>query len=318
MSHQDDFPTLDCHEADNTERAAAFGNVYECWGDERPIDDYVAWRMQSVQHARATWYVGTVDGVVAASLGAYPIVLRAGDQGFAGYGIGAVHTRPEYRRRGYARTLFEWVERQQIAQGAEFGLLYSDIKPEYYGLMGYQLCESHYAWGLPRPGLTPGDPAATGRLEPFDPLEQAAPLASMYAEGQRGRSIWIERDEIYWEWVRGRYPDHEWLWWIPGSDDEPRGYAQLKHTESETRVFDWALRAESDAGAYWRSLVTMAAERGIARFGGWLPDHAALKSVLDVTPRIKELTMIKPLTDRAPWDEAYRDDADFFTECDHI
>ncbi|GIS61224.1 MAG: hypothetical protein CM1200mP2_34490 [Planctomycetaceae bacterium] len=88
MSTDNSSPRLDCHIANDTERAAAFGNVHECWGDERSVEDYVAWRMQSIQHARASWYVGCVDGRVATSLGAYPIVLRAGGQSWPGYGIG--------------------------------------------------------------------------------------------------------------------------------------------------------------------------------------------------------------------------------------
>ena len=102
MSTDTSVPRLDCHIANDTERAAAFGNVHECWGDVRSVEDFVAWRMQSIQHARASWYVGCVDGRVATSLGAYPIVLRAGGQSWPGFGIGAVHTVPEFRRRGYA------------------------------------------------------------------------------------------------------------------------------------------------------------------------------------------------------------------------
>ena len=31
-----------------------------------------------------------------------------------------------------------WGQQQQLDAGAQFGLLYSDIKPEYYGAMGVQ------------------------------------------------------------------------------------------------------------------------------------------------------------------------------------
>ena len=314
MSTTPHGPGLDCHIANDAERAAAFGNVYECWGDERPIDEYVAWRMQSVQHARATWYVGTVDGVVATSLGAYPIVLRAAEKSWPGYAIGAVHTPPEFRRRGYAATLLDWGLQQQLAGGAQFGLLYSDIKPEYYGGMGYRLCDSHYAWAVPRPG----DHASSGRLEQFDPAEMADGLAELYVAAQSSRSIWIERDSVYWDWVRGRYVGHNWFWWIDGGADHPSGYIQLKSTETESRVFDWGVLPGADERAFWETVLQWAANQGVARIGGWLPSSDAIAGCFDVTPRIKELTMLSPLTAEAPWNDAYSTDAAWFTECDHI
>jgi len=315
MSTDTSVPRLDCHIANDSERAAAFGNVHECWGDERSVEDYVAWRMQSIQHARASWYVGCVDGRVATSLGAYPIVLRAGEQSWPGYGIGAVHTVPEFRRRGYAAMLMEWGQQQQLDAGAQFGLLYSDIRPEYYAEMGYRLCESHYAWAVPRVGA---EQAGAGRLERFDPGESAEPLAEMYETVQSPRSIWIERDKVYWDWVRGRYPEHEWYWWVADGHDAPAGYVQLKPTTTETRVFDWGVLPGADERAFWESVLEWAADQGIARIGGWLPSSEAISQCLEVTPRIKELTMLSPLTPAAPWDDAYRRDAAWFTECDHI
>jgi len=307
-------PRLDCHIADDSERAAAFGNVYECWGDERPIEEYVAWRLQSVQHARATWCVGCVDGRVATSLGAYPIVLRAGGRSWPGYAIGAVHTPPEFRRRGYAATLMEWVLQQQLAGGVQFGLLYSDIKPEYYAAMGYRLCDSYYAWAMPRVGEHAGD----GRLERFDPAASAGALARMYVTVQSTRSVWIERDEVYWDWVRGRYPDHEWYWWMAEGSDAPTGYIQLKPAGAEMRVFDWGVLPGEEEQAFWKTVLEWAADRSVARIGGWLPSSEAIAGCFEVTSRIKELTMISGLTPEAPWEDSYSFDAAWFTECDHI
>ena len=314
MSTQPDDARLDCHIANDSERAAAFGNVYECWGDERSLEEYVAWRLQSAQHARATWWVGCVEGSVATSLGAYPIVLRAAGSSWPGYAIGAVHTPPKFRRKGYARTLLDFVEQQQLAEGTQFGLLYSDIKPEYYGASGYRLCDSHYAWAVPRIGEQP----IGGRFERFLPGESTGELAEMYVAAQSSRSVWIERDSVYWDWVRGRYPEHEWYWWVAAGAESPSGYIQLKPTDTETRVFDWGVVEGEEERAFWETLLGWSAEQGLARIGGWLPNSEAIAGCFEVTPRAVEMTMLCPLTPSAPWDDAYARDAAWFTECDHI
>ena len=315
MSSQADVPQLDCHLADDAERVAAFSNAHEWWGEERSVEEYVEWRMQSVQHARASWYVGCVDVRVATSIGVYPIVLRAGGQSCSGYGIGGLHTLPEFRRRGYAAKLMEWVLRQQLNAGTQFGLLYSDIKPEYYAEMGYRLCESYYAWALPRVGT---EQVGDARIESFEPGKSVEALAEMYAAVQSTRSIWIERDDVYWVWILRRYPEHEWCWWVPAEADDPAGYLQVWTTETETRVFDWGVLPGADELSFWKSVLEWAAARGISRIGGWLPSSEAICQCFEITHRIKELTMISPLTPEAPWDDSYMQDTAWFTECDHI
>ena len=192
MFSQAIVPELDCHLADDSERVAAFCNAHEWWGEERK---------DSVAHSRASWYVGCVDGRVATAMGVYPILVRVGGYSCFGCGIGGVHTLPEFRRRGYAAKLMQWILKQQLNAGTQFNLLYSDIKSDYYAKMGYRLCESYYAWAMPQGGI---EQARGARIESLKPGESVEALAKMYESVQSTRTIWIERDDIYWDWVRRR------------------------------------------------------------------------------------------------------------------
>jgi len=44
---------LDYHRANPQEKRAAFANVYEFWGNDLPLDEYVEWRLNSSHHQRA-------------------------------------------------------------------------------------------------------------------------------------------------------------------------------------------------------------------------------------------------------------------------
>ncbi len=303
---------LDCHPADAAEREAAFGNVHEVWGGGLPIEEYLAWRLNSATHARACWYVGCREGRVVTSLGAYPIAVQANGARLEGFSIGAVHTVPDSRRRGYAAELMAWVEQHQVRQGAEVGLLYSDIEPSYYARMGYRLCESYEGWITPEVTVSSGD----GPLLRFSANEQLEQVADLYRRGQAQRRIWIDRDPAYWEWICRRYPEHEWYWWM--KDGQAGGYVQLAASDPEIRLVDWGLESDTDEAAFWDSIINWAARRGVARVGGWLSQTEVTQARFEIQPRIRELTMIKPLVDENLWDEGFVGDAAWFLECDHV
>ena len=134
------MPTaLDCHLASSAEIAAAFRNVHEFWGGDSQIDEFVKQRLASRHHQRATWYVGCVDDTVACSLGAFPFELGIDDSIERAIFIGCVHTRPENRGQGFAPQLFEFVENAEQQAGVKWSLLISDIAPNYYERLGYQI-----------------------------------------------------------------------------------------------------------------------------------------------------------------------------------
>jgi len=121
---------------------------------------------------RATRYVGCMNGEVVSSLACFPIDFIIDGRSVAGISIGSVHTPTKHRGHSYASQLIREVEADQIAQGREIGLLYSDIDPGYYERLGYQLCP---AWH----GTCELDAFETQSLqEPqADPAQRTEPLA---------------------------------------------------------------------------------------------------------------------------------------------
>ena len=123
--------------ASENQRLAAYRNVHEVWSDDLPLDEFLARRLRSVMHNRAEWFVLCVGQSVASSLGRYPLQFNLGGTIVKGSGIGAVHTPPEHRQRGYATALLRQVNEWSRRDGFQVSLLFSDIDPAYYERLGY-------------------------------------------------------------------------------------------------------------------------------------------------------------------------------------
>ncbi len=74
---------------------------------------------------------------------------------------------------------------------------------------------------------------------------------------------------------------------------------------------------ESERSLY-ASLIGLAAARGAARVGGWMPADAVCRELFTVTDREKELTMLKPLVERIHVEDRHCDAAEHFHEIDHV
>src|SRR5690554_4619286 len=96
---------LDCRPASQEDQIEAYRNVFSCWPHADTLDEHIARRLASPQHSRARWFVGRADGKVVVSLGCYPMKYLLRNEPIEGIAIGAVHTVPEYRRRGLAARL---------------------------------------------------------------------------------------------------------------------------------------------------------------------------------------------------------------------
>ena len=269
--------------------------------------------MASVQHQRACWYVGCLDGRVVTSLGAYPLLFQVRGQQVPGFAIGAVHTVRECRKRGYAAALMAWVEEHQRRQGAQLGLLYSDIDPDYYARMGYRLCQCWEGGCTLTPAVRKTKVEQT--LRQFSPGESLARVDDVYRRAQVGRSVWIERSPEYWEWLLARSPADNWYWW-----GETEGYVRVSSAEKELRIVDWSLvAAEPEREVeFWASVVDLAARRSKTQVGGWFPRTTAIVSCFSLQPRQLELTMLKPLSSETAWEDSMGVDAAWFVEVDHV
>jgi predicted N-acetyltransferase YhbS len=313
---------LQCQVATDEQKLAAFTNVHEFWGAGRTLEDHLQHRLASRQHRRATWYVGLLNGRVVASLGCFPMDFHVHGQLCPGIAIGAVHTHPEFRRRGFARHLIEWLEQHVRDAGAQLSLLYSDIDPAYYARLGYQRCPSHEGWADP----VVDDNTDGWQLVRCDPATAAPQLQRLYDRHHAGRTIAVARNSAYWQYlVEKSVEDH--FYWLEDLDGQCRGFARVQ-VGDDLRVVDYALTDTNQEllAQLYRQLLRCATPGPVGRVGGWLPDCPAAREWFQVVERPKEITMIKllPVASEAEWHADKRINqatllaADWFLEIDHV
>jgi predicted N-acetyltransferase YhbS len=78
-------------------------------------------------------------GRVLASMKRYRFNVRYDDEDMAMVGIGAVFTPPELRGHGYAPAIMERIIGEEAAAGTPVATLFSEISPEYYKRVGFEL-----------------------------------------------------------------------------------------------------------------------------------------------------------------------------------
>ena len=305
---------LDIHPASEAERLAAYRNVHDVWGGGLDLESHVQRRLKSVQHNRADWFVGCVDGEVVASLATYPLKFHFRGRVVPGFSIGSVHTRAEARGKGFAPLLIRWVEEYQAASGAELSLLYSDIDPAYYARLGYQVCP---AW-TGTVDTADHSRATSYRLEKFDPLAGIDRLRSFYDDEHGQYEIAIARDAAYWGYLLTRDAGDEFHWVI-GESDTRLGYVRLHVDMQGAKLRDFAFAPETAErlGSLLDAVAASLCERGVPRLCGWLPNVIDGGS-MQLEERPDEITMVKLLAEDAELTDAERSAAMQFREIDHV
>jgi GNAT superfamily N-acetyltransferase len=307
---------LDIHPASPDELVAAHRNVFDIWSKGLPLDEHVRYRLNSPSHRRATWFVGTINGHVATSLGCYPVGFHLRGKNLSGIAIGSVYTLAEYRGRGFAPRLLVGVEDYARRRQAALSVMYSDIGADYYAQLGYQLCPSLEGWCEPRKLPYP---AGESRLVPISPAEHLPAIMMLYAEYHDAMPLSVAREAEYWQAILQK----------SGTDEfhalrEPsgawQGYVRIGHKGDDWRITDFALadQLESSAEQLYLALGELARAGGAARVGGWLSDSNAARKFFELTPRKTEITMIKSLVDSDPLDEATIAGTSRFCEIDHV
>ncbi|MEO1995584.1 MAG: GNAT family N-acetyltransferase, partial [Planctomycetaceae bacterium] len=287
--------SLEMHLADDGERIQAFENVHEFWDGGRTLEQHLAWRLQSAQHLWADWYVGCVEGRVVTSLGAYPLRLRTVDGVCDGIAVGAVHTVPEFRGRGLAPRLLDWAERHHGEKSMRFSVLFSDIDPNFYSRLGYQVCPSWRGrWRQSAIDELQADQYSEYALREFAPLEHLDSMAACYSSWQAGLQVSIERDAGYWGYLVGKAREDRFVWLIDSAGRE-RGYAVyapgLQSTGLREVVVD-----QRDPELTRVLLTLLAAELSNQKAGplqGWVPRVGPFLDLFQVGDRIDEITMVK-------------------------
>jgi len=305
--------SLDVHPASPAELIAAHTNVFDIWSKGLPLDQHIAYRLNSPSHRRATWFVGTLDGQVVVSLGSYPVRFHLYGGEVPGIAIGSVYTLKAFRGQGHAPRLLAEVEKFERSRGAQLSVLYSDIDPNYYARLGYQLCPSLEGWRKPAV-------VDTGyKLVAFLPSEHLAELAALYRGYHGKQPLAFARDDDYWQVMLKKFADDTFCW-VVDAKGVRQGYLRVGRRKNEWRVTDYALSndtAELATGMY-AAFLTLAAGNNVDRVGGWLPDSPAARRFFELTPRKTEITMFKRLVGDAPLADAAIAAAHQFCELDHV
>ena len=309
---------LDIHPASPEERLAAYRNVYDVWSGGFSLEEHLERRVSSVQHNRAEWFVGSLQGEVVTSLGCFGMQFKVNGQTQQGISIGSVHTLVKYRGRGFAPQLIEWVEVFHRKAGATISLLYSDIDPGYYQRLGYQLCP---AWegsvdlqNTSRSAMLPEH-----QLVPMSLPEDRQAFEELYDSYHARCALSIARSSEYWEYLFQKSVGDE-LFWLQCSTGKRLGYVRLNATDDKLKIRDWAFIECSEAllAALIQVVIADAANREVAQLFGWLPNIEPLRSMVSLEKREMEIPMLKSLCADANLPDELISSAEFFQEIDHV
>ncbi|MDE0737271.1 MAG: GNAT family N-acetyltransferase, partial [Pirellulaceae bacterium] len=306
-----------CTYANPDQQQAAYRNVHEFWDGGRTLEEHLQWLSTSPQHNRARWCVGCIDDQVVVSLGCYPVQLSWQGEQITTILIGAVYTLPAYRGRGYAPRLLAWVEEQERQRGAGASGLFSDIDPDYYERFGYERCDS---WELKISVKAALETEATRwTLRPIDPHQQLPRLRQWYEASQRNLSVWLVRDDAYWQYMLNKSAA-DCFFELVDTQDESHGYVRLQAKADSWVIRDWGLAQPGTASLedMLVAIVQQASQQGITAIGGWLPLLEGFSEMVDCESRLQEITMFKSLDpDRQVAPEIVQAAA-YLREIDHI
>jgi predicted N-acetyltransferase YhbS len=292
------------HPADSDEQIEAYRNAHETWGGGAEREAWVERRLESHRHNRAEWWVLTTDGEVAASLGRYPLQFRLDDELVEGFGVGAVHTRPAHRGRGYATRLVRQLHEARRAAGDTLALLFSDIRPNFYRRLGYAVCADRRFDTDELRTIAQGGERCS--LQPLDAAARRDELAEWYRLAHADDALWLARDDDYWESTLRENPDDRFFE-VRDAAGVGSGYIRCGKNGERLDLFEVALPGADEplAVACYRALADLAVAGGAQRLHQSFPPPGPLIGRFDDNRRDDEITMIARLDpDRSlsePW-----------------
>ena len=319
---------LEIHLANDVELRAAHANAHDVWSMGLPLAAHIQRRLTAAHHRRATWIVGTLAGRVVCCLGLHPLEFQLRGAKVPGVGVASVHTLAEFRGRGFAPQLIAWSEEYARTRGAQLSVLFSDVNPNYYERMGYQLAPAHRGEAIVAERLASAQrllDEGNARLEPFVAATNLEMLQRIYTDDHGREPLSIARSEEYWRYLIARQPDDEFAMLLVGG--RPVGYARWKVAGDALFLRDLAVVSDETSGRapgrsqrdlLFAGLIRRASEKGLARVVGWLPDGAAEQRWFRIEPRPIEITMFKPLVAGVHIDAEQLAAADRFHEIDHV
>jgi predicted N-acetyltransferase YhbS len=297
------------------------------WAGGRDFRTYVAHNLEiarSPYGRRHFRTLGLVDGnETVASFKRYDRLMHVGTQRLRAFGIGAVFTPPEHRRRGYAGVMLATALDRARADGYDVAFLFSDIRPQFYLMLGFTELPS-------REVSLRADALPSARLEPELLTDRDwNGLQRCYDLGERSRSAGFLRTPLVWEYMRTRMrQDTE-----PGAGHETN--LVVRHGRGVGAYVLGARVPERDAyvvneygfaGASAAEAIPAllrAAAGDLRRVVGWLPPGGARDALPkgSVRKRTKAIFMAAPLSIRGKRlvrEFGESDSADACWHADHV
>lgn len=294
--------SVSIHEASEQERREAFRKSHESWGEDTDVETWVEERLESPRHRRADWWVLKNDGDVGASLGLYSLTFNYRGDRLDGFGIGAVHTDPDHRGKGYATELSRRVEEQLSERGAQIGLLFSDIEPGFYEGLGYSIASDRRFDTDELRALAEGSPRAG--LHPVEPEERLEELMIWYDDAHEDARLYLDRGRKYWTNILSETPDHRFFG-VSRPGGREQGYIRVRTEDETVEVMELILPGATPRtrAAAYRALADLALARRWSRIRQHFAPPAPLLSHFDDNRRDRAITMLVPTGDEVAFDE---------------
>lgn len=171
------------------------------WAGRRDLQTYVA---DTLAIARSRFgrrhyrTIGLYDGrTLLASFKGYDRTMHDGRNRSRALGIGAVFTPDRFRGRGYATAMLGAALDRARADGYDLAYLFSDVRPQFYGEIGFQTLPSRRI--ALRADTLPSKRLTVAQLRESD----WKAVRRCYELSARGH-LRFERTPLVWEWIRLR------------------------------------------------------------------------------------------------------------------
>jgi len=285
-------------EADDELLPAIFRNVHESWGGGLPVAEFVARRLRSPHHRRARWFAALLGAEPVSSLGWFPLKLSIDGRVAGAIGIGAVHTVPQWRGRGFASHLIRHVLAQARRQQLDLALLFTEIEPAFYERFGFRCCRAAVQTAVVnRPVKRPQRFA----FEPIHPQQHLAWIRRVHERFHAGLRLHVYRDDEYWDYWMRRWPVPKWFLLRERGSGRRAGYVRVRAKERTLLVEEYGIAMEVPGAepALFAYLADLARQVGCEAVSGWLPPRPALDQWFQAEPRRSSIPMLAPLQEYA-------------------
>lgn len=271
--------------------------VHEVWPFHADIDEHVRLRLASIQHQRATWFVGRVNGEVACGCCTYPFEMYGPGGIRPVRAFGTVFSSRAYRGQGLTTQLLRTVmQRASEQENVQDFTLFSLIDPGYYARLGFQCVPSY----LVQFELSPDQTRDGYHFEPMvGPHPDPGPVGCKYG--------YVRQDEAS-HWILHKYEGQEGVVRVQvfrAGETLPIGWILARASKGRYTMIESNLL---QGGPHWQEYIaivkTHAAQLECTKvWGRWTaPEPAPSLEQVEIQPDPEEQLMWASMRGKAdPW-----------------